>query len=725
MSHGSRGLSRFLGELRRRRVISVMAGYAVAVYGVVAAVDLFVPILALWEGLTTLVLVCAITFAPVLAYLSWFFRFSPDGLARIADNVTAGEEDSPRPLSWVNWLGLLVIAGAATGAAVLLFEDVRSRRDDGQPPIVAAPQDRSLAVMVFRDLSPEQTLGYLGEGLAEELSAALGKQASLQVTAASSTRRFAERTDPPQVIGRELGVSSLLEGSVRLEGSRLLITANLIDAESGRTRWSERYARPLEDIFQIQEQIARSILNRLFDAYVAPEGERLTGQATSAEAYVMYLRGRQQFRERTPESIRQARRYFEQAVGLDPEYAPAYVGVADSVRLLARGVENYGDLDPVIAAQLAQSNVERALLRDPQLPQAYAALGQLAVMGGRNEDGLAAYDKAIALNPSLADAHHWRFLVLRNMARYADALESLETARQLDPLSPVILRNWAVEQSRMGNSELALQTFDKLIELDPASPVGYRAAAQVAYSSGDLLRSADYYHEVLRRSPDTEQYRVALADVFMVAGLADAAAALLDPEVYAVNLHIAAGEFSRALELIRFAHAADPEDALLTFEHAWYELLWGDQARGRELLRSIEDTILATGWFDRNYCSPQIEMAYAYPRGEDRERWLAPCRVYAGEQLASGYASSELSYLRARVAALDDDVDSARNAFVEAVALGWRQPWTARDPLLSTVFEQPEAARALTTIDEDLAAQRQGLAARARQWGYAGSVTDP
>ncbi len=446
--------------------------------------------------------------------------------------------------------------------------------------------------MTFRDLSPEKNLGYLAEGLAEELAAELGKTIGLQVTAVSSTRRFAGTSESPANIGTELGVSTLLEGSVRLDGSRMVITANLIDAATGKTRWSEKFGRPLEDIFKVQQEISQAILNRVLDDYVAPEGTKSASHATSTDAYVMYLQGRQEFRNRTPESIKKARKLFEQAAGLDPEYAPAYVGIADSVRLLAKGQELYGDLDPSIASEVAKSNVDKALLRDPELPEAYAALGNVSAMRGKNDEALAAYDKAIALNPSYADAHLWRFQVLRNMARSVDALASLETAKKLDPLSPVILKNWAVEKARRKDVATALQVYDKLIEMYPDSPVGYRGAAQTAYTSGDLVRAAEYHHEALKRSPDTEQYRVGLGDVFLMAGLPQAAAKLLDKEQYKVNLVISAGNYPRALEIIRYAHAASPDDALLTWESGWYEMLSvtvrvGASSCGRSTRRSV------------------------------------------------------------------------------------------------------------------------------------------
>ncbi len=702
-------VGRLLHELRRRKVISVLAAYAVGVYAAVAGADLFVPILTLPDWIPTLLLVTALALTPVIASLSWFFEFTPDGLVRTVR--TATEQAEREPLSVLNWLGLLVIGVAAITAGALLFDQIRARQA-GERPVPAVAQQKSVAVMVFRDLSPEQDLGYLAEGLAEDLTAALGRTSGLEVIATSSTRRFLGRSDSPAAIGRALGAATLLDGSVRLDGSRLLITASLIDADSGRTRWSERFSRPLEEVFELQEQIALSMLNRIIDNYVTPEGARLSSQATSADAYVMYLRGRQQFRERTPESIRQARRYFEQALALDNEYAPAYVGVADSVRLLARGTENYGDLDPAIAADLARRNLERALLRDPGLPQAYAALGHLAAMRGSNEEALAAYDKAIELNPSYAEAWHWRFLALRDMARNVDALASLETALRLDPLSPVILRNWGVEQFRRGESATALAVFDQLIELDPQSPVGYRAAAQVAFSGGALQRSTQYYQEVLKRSPDTDQYRAALGEIYMMLGMVDAAATVLDPDVYAVNLLIAAGEYERALEMIRTAHAGDPDDPLLSFEHAWYELLWGERERGREILRALDATILGTGWFDRNFCSPHIEMAYGFPDGPDRERWLGVCRSYVAEQLAAGYASSELAYLSARVAVLDGDLARAREALIDAVARGWRQPWTAQDPLLAPIIAAPQVQEALQRIANELAREKAALEQR-------------
>ncbi len=326
-------LGRFLSELRRRNVISVMAAYAIGAFAIVSAADLIVPTLALPAWITTMLLVAAIVLAPVVAYLSWFFELSPKGFVRATDPTSA----KSRPLSTFNWISLVIIATGAAGFGYLIFDEVAARRAAMQQGGLAAPPDQTLAVMTFRDLSPEKNLGYLAEGLAEELAAELGKTIGLQVTAVSSTRRFAGTSESPANIGTELGVSTLLEGSVRLDGSRMVITANLIDAATGKTRWSEKFARPLEDIFKVQQEISQAILNRVLDDYVAPEGTKSAGHATSTDAYVMYLQGRQEFRNRTPESIKKARKLFEQAAGLDPEYAPAYVGIADSVRLLAKG----------------------------------------------------------------------------------------------------------------------------------------------------------------------------------------------------------------------------------------------------------------------------------------------------------------------------------------------------------------------------------------------------
>jgi len=708
-------LGRLLHELRRRNVLSVMAAYTIGAIALVSAADVIVPALAMPDWVVTLLLIVLLALAPIVAYLSWFFELTADGVTRVRGGA---EGEKPRPFSALNWASLAMIVVGASVLGYFVFDEVRDRQARlAQGGAVGDVEGQSLAVMVFNDLSPEKGLDYLTEGLAEELSSALGKIGGVQVIAVSSTRRFAERTDAPDVIGSELGAATLLAGSIRLDGSRLLITANLIDAASGKTRWSERFARPLDEIFQVQQEIAQAILNRIVDDYAQPQGTRLTGQATSTDAYVMYLQGRREFRNRTPDSIRKARKLFEQSVGFDPEYAPGYVGISDTVRLLTKGVENYGDLDPAIAAEVAKQNVDKALLRDPQLPEAYAALGNVAVMGGRNDEALAAYDKAIQLNPNYADAHLWRFQVLRNLARNVDALASLETAKKLDPLSPVILKNWAIEKARRKDVAAALQVFDKLIALDPQSPVGYRGAAQVAYSSGQLVRSADYYHEVLKRSPQTEQYRVALGDVFMLVGLPAAAEKLLNEDTYRVNLVIAAGDYPRALEMIRFAHAAQPDDPLLTFEHAWYELLWGEGEKGRELLRSLDQKILATGWFDRNFCSPHIEMAYAFD-GADRKRWLDTCKKYVAEQIASGYSNAELSYMAARVAALEGKPIAAQKAFVEAVQSGWRQPWTANDPLIATIVKAPAVRKALETLTRDLGEQRVQLEERARRWSY-------
>jgi TolB-like protein/Tfp pilus assembly protein PilF len=707
-------VTRLFKEFRRRGVFTVIVPYSVTAWLLVQVASILVPALALPYWVVSFTVVCTLIGFPIAFYISWFFDWTEHGLKRTPKRENTEESV---PLSRRHWLGLGLVSVAAIAIGVLSFDHLKAQHSLPSD-FVAKPKDATLAVMVFKDLSPTQDLAYLAEGLAEDLIVNLGQTNLLQVTALSSTRPFIGKNEPAQHIAKQLQVSTLLEGSIRMDGNQILITANLIDADSGKTQWTQKYSRKLESFTQLTSEISRAISNKLSDNISADTARASASKAGSADAYLMTLKGKQALRERTMESITSARKYFEQAQSFDPEYAPAYVGAAQAIRQLAFEPEYYGDMDPQIAEKLARANIEKALVRAPDVAEVYGVLGAIDKLAGNDDGALANYDKAIELNHSYADAHLWRYLLLKNMGRLADAEASLQTAQKLDPLSPVVLINVGNTEFRNGDFAAANITYQQLIEYYPESPLGYRSLASSYYLQGDLTNSAEYWHQALLLSPESELYRTHLGDLFLEAGLAKAASVLLYEDYYEVNIAIANQEFTKVLELAQFYSKAYPDDSLVKFESAMYEVMWGDIEVGRQMFREIDDSIEETGYFDAATCAPGIFMAYAFDQGERQAYWYNKCELYLQTRLSEPYITSEVYYLQARIAALDNNNKKAQQALINAINEGWRLNWVLYDPILTDVIKAPDVQERLEFMQTDLAKHKAALIIKAKQWGY-------
>lgn len=707
-------VTRLFKEFRRRGVFTVLVPYSVTAWLLVQVASILVPALALPFWVVSFTVVCSLIGFPIAFYISWFFDWTEEGIKRTPKRENTEEIV---PLSRRHWLGLGLVSIAAISIGIMSFSHLKSQHSMPSSSL-AKPKDATLAVMVFKDLSPTQDLAYLAEGLAEDLIVNLGQTNLLQVTALSSTRPFKDKNEPAQSIAKQLNVSTILEGSIRMDGNQILITASLINAESGQTQWTQKYSRQLASFTQLTSEISRAISNKLSDQLSEDNTRSVASKAGSADAYLMTLKGKQALRERTMESVTLARKYFEQAQSFDPEYAQAYVGAAQAIRQLAFQPEYYGDMDPQIAEKLARANIEKALVRAPNMAEVYGVLGAIDKLAGNEDSALANYDKAIELNHSYADAHLWRYLLLKAMGRLKDAEASLQTAEKLDPLSPVVLLNVGNTEFRKGEFTAANKTYEQLIEYYPDSPLGYRGLASSYYLQGDLTNSAEYWHQALTLSPKSELYRTSLGNLFLETGLAKAASALLYEDYYEVNIAIANQDFVKVLELARFANKAYPNDPLVKFESAMYEVMWGEKEQGRLMFREIDDTIEATEYFDKATCAPGIFMAYAFDQGERHQYWFNKCEQYLQSRLSEVYITSEVFYLKARIAALDNDNKKAQQALIDAINEGWRLDWVLYDPILTDVIKAPDVQERLEFMQADLAKHKAALIIKAKQWGY-------
>jgi adenylate cyclase len=330
-----------------------------------------------------------------------------------------------------------------------------------------SPRGR-VAILPFNNLSPDPNDRYFADGITEELISTVSKIGELSVISRSSAMRYRDTALSMEQVGRELGVSAILEGSVRKAGNKVRIAAQLIEVDTDRYVWSQSYDRDLTDVFQIQGEIAEQVAQGLKVQLLSKDKEKLETKATkSPEAYNLYLKGRYFWNERTEEGVNKAIRYFEEALGSDPNFAKAYTGLADCYLILA----DYGWMVPAVAGEKARQNAKRALEIDDSLAEAHASLGLFHINHAWNfEEGERELKKAMELNPNYVPAYHWYGVLLNFERKYDEGMVVIRRALALDPFSLVIRQSVGVTLFGLGRHQEALDMLKRVEEESPGLP---------------------------------------------------------------------------------------------------------------------------------------------------------------------------------------------------------------------------------------------------------------
>jgi TolB-like protein/Flp pilus assembly protein TadD len=375
------------------------------------------------------------------------------GLQRILDGALA-KDPAQRPASIAQ-----------------LHQELRdlSLRQEPSPAVSAGAP--SIAVLPFANLSTDSEQEYFCDGMAEEIITALTRVEGLRVVARTSSFAFKGKQEDMREIGRKLNVERLLEGSVRKAGNRLRVTAQLINVADGYHLWSERYDRELADVFAVQDEITLAIVEELKGTLRREDRVPATKRySDNLEAHSLYLRGRQHWNLRSAPALRQAISYFEQAVALDADYAPAYVGLADSHVMLHQAQETPAH----DAYGRAKVYLDRALAIDKDLGEAHATLGLIRERYDWDRDAAdVAFASAIELSPGYASAYQWRGMLWARRGRHAEGIRLVEKARELDPLSPILPVALAVAYVYGNQLETAEQLCLESLRADPETGYGY------------------------------------------------------------------------------------------------------------------------------------------------------------------------------------------------------------------------------------------------------------
>jgi TolB-like protein len=505
-------LGKLFEELKRRNVFRVAVAYVVTSWLVLQVADVVLNnIEAPGWVFSVFLLALGLGFLPII-FFSWAYELTPDGLKKESevDRTSSITDETGRKLNFVTMAML---------AAVVIFVFVERslfdvpRQDEVEAasamPEVAEPQnpidDKSIAVLAFEDLSELGDQAFFAEGLSEELLNVLAQVPSLKVAGRTSSFAFKGKDTDLREIGEMLNVAHILEGSVRKAGDRIRVTAQLIKAADGFHLFSKTYDRDLDDIFEVQDELAKLIGDAL-QAQISGETDVLAVTPTAIEAYDLYLLARQRISTRNPDLMEEALEMLDGALDIDPAYAPAMAQKALVTRLLSNSPGAYGDIPEEFALSIANDLIDRALALDSNLAEAYAVRGllQYTRLGGL-EDATASLNRALEINPNLQSAKLW----LANAQ--IDSNESIRLYEEIllrDPMYAPAFNN--LIQDYMGQSEFdksdALVT--RVSRITGPDDNVRQAQGTIAYMRGELADARRHLDFAFDANPNGSVVRV-------------------------------------------------------------------------------------------------------------------------------------------------------------------------------------------------------------------------
>jgi TolB-like protein len=546
----------FLSELKRRNVYKVAVAYGVVAWLLMQVASQIFPFFEIPNWAVRLVVLLLMIGFPIALIIAWAFEATPEGIKRTEAADAAGQRSRGGA-----WIYTVLISGALS---VGLFFVGRYTAGHATPrqseAMTVANSQKSIAVLPLINESGDPKDEYFSDGLSEELIAALAQISGLKVIGRSSSFRFKDRKEEPRTIGERLGVSTLLDGTVRKQGDRVRIVAELVNAADGIQLWTRTFDRQLKDIFAVQQEIAKAVAESLKVTLLGTPEKPSQIATNNVEAHNAYLQGHFHLVRRNVEDFRKAIDYYDQAIELDPEYALAYAERAEAWTI-------FGDLtgQRPTAYPKARSDAEKAVAIAPALAEARAALGFVRCFVDWNfADGLTELKRAKELSPTNPTANDLLARIIVYLGRFDEAERQARQAVELDPLSTVTQGNLARVLFYAGKLDEADAAARKAAELQPIGASNHRWQVLIAAQRGDgqaALREAQL-------EPDEGYRRFELAIAQYVVGDRQAAdAALADlmakaregfayqiAEVYAVR-----GEKDKAFEWLQISF--DDRDA--------------------------------------------------------------------------------------------------------------------------------------------------------------------
>lgn len=406
-----------------------------------------------------------------------------------------------------------VVAILSIAIAMAIYRYVPSKTDK---------QIGSIVILPFQNMTGQPDVDYVSDGISESLINSLTELGQLRVIARSTAFRYKGRDIEPGEVGRALNVRAVLMGEVRRFSDRVNIQVDLIDAETGTQLWGQAYERPNSDLLSIKQSIAREITQKLRIKFSDEQNRSLNKKDTeNSEAYQLYLKGRFFWNKRTPEGITKAIDQFEKAVELDPDYALGYVGLADCYLLF------YTNVPPDEAIQKGRAAIDRALSINPLLAEAHASSGQLYYDSWQWNNAEKELERAVELNPNYATAHQWLGGLYLILGKFADAEMEYARAQELDPLSPIIGSNVALLYILKRDPDRAIEESKKILDLNPDFPFAFWCRGWAFVRQHRYDEAGREFESAVEKSDRASYFLSTLANFYVTSGRRKDALALL------------------------------------------------------------------------------------------------------------------------------------------------------------------------------------------------------
>ncbi|MEJ2513597.1 MAG: tetratricopeptide repeat protein [Gammaproteobacteria bacterium] len=725
----------FLSELKRRNVIRVGIFYAVGSWLVLQVADVLFGLIGVPDWSLRLVGGILLLGFPFALILAWAFELTPEGLKREKDIDRSGSAtpETGRKLD-VAILVMLVLTVATVAwdrltpepaEAPTVRPDTQQASPAGPAPASEEADDLSIAVLPFVNMSGDPENEYFSDGLSEEMLNVLARIEGFRVAGRTSSFAFKGKQEDLRAIGEKLDVGNILEGSVRKQGNQVRVTAQLIDARNGYHLWSGTYDRELDDVFAIQDEITTEVVRALKTTLLAEDQQVITTSARGdVEAYNHYLKGQFHARLRTRDGLSRALEEFQEAILVDPDYAPPYAGVAMVYALL----DNYGYRSLSETKELAKKAIDRALELAPESDEAWAAKGLLLSQLDDPDTAVgetrAALERAIDINPNNALAHLWLSGTLFPDFQAIAAAE--QRAYELDPLHPVIVRR-QVNRALQSKDQPAIQRWTA--ELKAVAPDWYltwESVAEVAIGQGRIADAALAMQRVVRLNPEYLNGIKTLAQNLALLGETDRARNLLED---------AAGRFSRrevveplaVLEARRFVAQGDFSSAAAVYSRALSALENPEQeqvallalletgaGRAAEAEQSLRAYLGAEGEIDPSIVSFQNLLAWyalgsslvAQGEGERAEPISKVVRFITDSLVEQGARLNFIPIVYAFIAYLEGDLAELAPRTEEAISQGFRMLPEEFSWLMPLAAGTPELTEAAGRMADVLAEER-------------------
>jgi len=481
----------FFGELKRRNVYKVAVAYAVLAWLLIQIASQVFPFFEIPNWAVRFVVLAIIIGFPIALILAWAFELTPEGVKR-TEVADAAHERSRGAV----WIYVVAIGAALSVGLFVLGHYMAPNKQSG----LAELPGKSLAVLPFANLSGNPENAYFAAGIQDEIITRLAKIGQLKVVSCLTTQRFKSAPDDLPAIARQLGVANVLQGSVQRTADAVRVNVQLVKAETDTHLWADTFDRKLTDVFQIESDIAKTIAEKLQAKLTGSEERAISVKPTAnVEAHQLYLKGRYIWNRRTAENLKKALNYFEEAAQKDPDYALAYVGIADACGLFPV----YGAGAPQEYLPRAKGAAEKALALDDSLAEAHASMGLVHYCYFNGMESAKEFERAIELNPNYATAHHWYGrLTLVMLGQLDRAMAETKRAYELDPVSSII-------HSDLGGVNVAARRYDEAIrqlrgtvEIDPDFFWAYRWLGMALELKGDTQAAIAEYKKAFELNDD-------------------------------------------------------------------------------------------------------------------------------------------------------------------------------------------------------------------------------